>query len=296
MATRSKSVPRISVNGRSLDFNEYWDAVDIELERVEPLPTGVEEMPLRSTEGSTGYGVTLTSLGRYQIFAWYSVPKGRGPFPAVLQTPGYGSVVHVPPYERRQRYAVLALCHRGQRRSDLPYAATYPGLLTDKVDDAREYVWRSIVADCVKSFDFLLGRREVDKRRIAVVGNDLAAITAALRPQGAALLVTGDLLFRDTYARLPRISDYPLEEFNDYLRANPRKAAAVRETLGLFDPLGFASRVKAKALIHCVAGAKSTAGPLCALLGRRAELRVMTGRGYIDHTFEEEWLSRALAA
>lgn len=277
------------------DFASYWQTVDRDLAGTRRSAAVVEETPLRSTENSTGYGVTITSLGGYRVFAWYSVPHGDGPFPAVFQAPGYGSVVHVPPYERRQKYVVLALCHRGQRRSDSPYAARYPGLLTDGVDDPEKYVWRGIVADCLAAVDFLMSRKEVDRKRVAAAGNDLAFITAGLRPQIGSVLVSGELLFRDTVNRLARVHDYPLEEFNDYLRTYPDRQAAVGGTLGLYDPLGFAGRVRARALVSCGAGGKSYAGPLAGALGRNGQVRVTTGRGFTDHTAEERWLDGALA-
>lgn len=277
------------------DFASYWQDVDRELASSRKAAPVVEEMPLRSTEGSTGYGVTITSLGGYRVFAWYSVPHGAGPFPAVFQAPGYGSVVHVPPYERRQKYVVLALCHRGQRRSDSPYAAKYPGLLTDGLEDAGKCVWRGIVADCLASVDFLLSRPEVDKSRLAATGNDLAYITAGLRPQIGSVLVTGELLFRDTINRIPKVHDYPLEEFNDYLRTYPDRRAAVQGTLAAFDPLGFAGRLKAKTLISCGLAAKNYAGTLATALGRNGHVRISTGLGYTDHAAEECWLDGALA-
>lgn len=276
------------------DFSSYWDGLDGELSAGKPAKAEVSELPLRSTDGSTGYGVTLTGLGGYRIFAWYSVPRGKGPFPAIFQAPGYGSVVAVPAYERRQKYVVLAVCHRGQRKSDVPYAASYPGLLTDGIDDPSKYVWRGIAADCLAAFDFLLSRREVDKKRIAIAGNDLAYITAGLRPQAGAVLVTGELLFRASIERLARTSEYPLEEINDYLRTFPRRKDAVQATLSLFDPLGFASNLRARVLVSCAAGAKPVAAPL-AKLARTGELRIATGRGYTDHTAEEKWIDGALA-
>lgn len=277
------------------DFASYWQEVDRELASTRKATPVVEEIPLRSTEGSTGYGVTITSLGGYRVFAWYSVPGGAGPFPAVFQAPGYGSVVHVPPYERRQKYVVLALCHRGQRRSDSPYAAKYPGLLTDGIEDAGKYVWRAIVADCLASVDFLLSRPEVDKGRLAAAGNDLAYITAGLRPRIGSILVTGDLLFRDTINRIPKAHDYPLEEVNDYLRSHPDRQTAVQGTLAMFDPMGFAGRLKAKVLVSCGISSKAYAGTLATALGRSGQVRVTTGRGFTDHNAEERWLDGALA-
>src|SRR5207244_1455461 len=82
-------------------------------------------------------GVKMTSLGDYRLFAYYSVPNGAGPFPAIYHAPGYASVVQVPPYEERRRHAGLSVCARGQRLSDRPYAAAFPGLLTDHIDYVR---------------------------------------------------------------------------------------------------------------------------------------------------------------
>ena len=135
---------------RPPDFDAYWDAVDRELARYDPAPE-LEVQPLRTTDFATVYGVRLTSSGPYRIFGYYSQPVGEGPFPALLQTPGYGSVNHVPPYEDRRRYAVLTIMHRGQRLADQPFAAAYPGLLTLGIDDPATYVYRGVVADCLRA-------------------------------------------------------------------------------------------------------------------------------------------------
>jgi cephalosporin-C deacetylase len=278
------------------DFASYWSGVERDVAALPKTTAAVEEMPLRSTDGSKGYGVNLTGTGGHRLFAWYSVPHGKGPFPAIFQAPGYGSVVHVPPYERRQKYVVLALCHRGQRRSDVRYAARYPGLLTDGVDDPEKYVWRGIVADCLVAVDFLLSRSEIDGARVAAAGNDLAYITAGLRPQIGSVLVTGDLLFRDTAARLAAASDYPIAEFDDFLREQPGRSEAVRGTLGLFDPLGFAGRIRGRVLISCARAASAYSTPLAKAAGRRGEVRINSGRGFLDHGAEERWLDGVLAS
>src|SRR5205085_11029274 len=117
-----------------------------------------------------------TSVGPYRFFGYSSVPTGSGPVPGLLNTPGYGSVNHVPHAFDRQRYAVLTLMHRGQRLADQPFAAAYPGLLTHGVADPARYIYRGIVADCLRGAEFLASRPEVDGSRIGIVGNDLALI------------------------------------------------------------------------------------------------------------------------
>ena len=152
-----------------IDRETYWAEAMAEVTSRPPQPE-VDELPIRSTDFSDGYGVKLTSLGDYRLFAYYSVPKAAGPHPAIYHAPGYASVVPVPPYEERRRHAVLTLCARGQRLSDKPYAAAFPGLLTDRVDDPSEYPLRGYVADSCRGVDFLRLRAEVDGARIVVVG------------------------------------------------------------------------------------------------------------------------------
>lgn len=240
------------------DFNDYWDNVDADLAQYPARP---ELMPLdiRSTDFCTVYALRLTSVGPYRIFGYYSVPHGDGPFPALMRTPGYGSVNHVPDYYDRMRYVCLTLMHRGQRLADQPYAATYPGLLTEDIDDPSSYIYRGVVADCLRGAEFLASRSEVDSNRIAVVGNDLALITAARRPEFKEVQA-GGLLFYRLMDAAERSEAYPVEEINDYLRGQPDQKDAVKKTLSYFDPTHHASRITARTTFS-VGDAGSMSGP-----------------------------------
>lgn len=253
----------------------------------------VDDLPIRSTEFADGFGVKLTSLGDIRLFAYYSVPHGSGPFPAIYHAPGYASVVGVPPYEERQQHVCLSLAARGQRLSDRPYAAAFPGLLTDHIVDPLEYPLRGIVADTCRGIDFLKLRREVDLDRLVVVGGDMALFAAALRPEVRAVVVTDPFLPR-LYEVAPTTSAYPYEEINDYLRTYPERAEAVRETLALLDPTGLASRIRCDVLLACSEHTTFTperAQKLADEIGPRAQIYPRTGRGYLDRTYVESWIS-----
>ena len=157
-------------------------------------------------------------------------------------------MVHIPPYEERCQYISIALCHRGQRLSDEPFAASYPGLLTHGIDSPQTYVFREIAGDCIRVMDFLLTREEVDQDKISLVGGDLALWTAAMRPQAQALFYIPSLFYK-SLKKASRNSHYPLEEFNDYLRTYPQSRKMVEKTLGYFDPLNFASRVSTSTMM-----------------------------------------------
>ena len=274
-------------------FDSYWQDVADEVSALRNDPVEVERLPLRDNEVSNAYGLRFSGIGGYPLFAFLTVPRAGEPFPAVMQAPAYGSVVGVPAHERRARYVVMAICHRGQRLSDSLYSAAYPGLLTDGLPDPSTYRWREIVADCLRAFDVLDARPDVDGSRLAVVGNDLAAITAALRP-GVPYLLVNSLIFRGAGETLPEQAAYPVRELADYVRTHPEQEERVKQTLALFDPPAFASRIEARTLITCSEGQRPLVQPLMDGISGEASLKITTGRGYLDHEFEEAWLEENL--
>ncbi len=273
------------------NFNEYWDALDQELARYEARPQ-LEPMPLHSTDFCTVYSLKLTSVGPYRLFGYYSVPHGDGPFPTLYTTPRYGSVNHVPDYNDRQRYVCLTLMHRGQRLADQPFAAAYPGLLTLGIDSPDSYIYRSIAADCLRGAEFLFGRPEVDQSRIEVIGDDLALITAARRPQFTLAQAAGLMFYRMIEAA-GRTSGYPLEEINEYVSANPAQKDAVANTVAYFDPLYHANRITATTIFP-VGDEGSTTGqgwlkPLTDACQGPVEFYELSNQGGTDHDWLDAW-------
>ncbi len=284
----------ISIPPAPADFDRYWAATLDELAAL-PIAAELTPIPMRSTDFATLYELRLTSIGPYRIFAYYSVPKGDGPFPVLYHAPGYGSVVHIAAYEERQRYVTVALRHRGQRLSDQPFAAAYPGLLTTGITDPATYVYRGIVADCCRVIDFLLQRPEVDVSRIAVVGDDLALFTAALRSQVDALYFVPTLFYAASQLA-PQTGSYPLEEFNDYVRSYPEQAEQVWRTLSYFEPTYFAPKVAADTVL--VTGNEGDAlspavlAPLIQAFARPPELYTTAHSAYRDGVHQASWLSQ----
>jgi cephalosporin-C deacetylase len=264
-------------------FDGYWAAVDDEL-RLLPARPVLEPVPARTTDDYAFYNVWLTSAGPYRIFGYLSVPHGQGPFPAVLATPRYGSVNQVPHHNDRLRYLVFAVMHRGQRRADTPFAAAYPGLFTRGIEAPRSYVYRGIVADCLRGAEYLLSREDVDRTRVAVAGDDeLALLTAARRPGFTALRVDGPLFYRVLETRP--------EELADYLRAHPEAEDAVGETLSYFDPVRHAHRVGATTLL--AADDPSWHEPLAGAL-RDAAIYPLTHEDAADNNTLDAWLAGQL--
>ncbi len=285
-----------AILSRPVDFGAFWAALDDELARYEARPE-LNPLPRHSTEFCTVYALRLTSIGPYRIFGYYSVPRGDGPFPALYTTPRYGSVNHVPDYNDRQRYVCLTLMHRGQRLADEPFTAEFPGLLTLGVDRPDTYIYRSIVADCLRGAEFLQSRAEVDRTRIGIVGDDLAMITAARRPKFALAQISGLLFYRMLEAAA-RTSAYPLEEINDYLRAHPDKRDAVAHTISYFNPLNHARNVKATTLLSLGSEGSTSGrdwlGQLTEAIKGPVEFYELTNRGGTDHDHIDAWTAGKL--
>jgi len=276
---------------------EYWQHALAELSRCPARPE-IEALPLRSTAFATLYGVRLTSLGPYRLFGYLSIPTGGGPFPAIYYAPKYQSVLEIIPQGtanlQRSRYVTFSLAGRGQRNADSPYAAMFPGLLTDGIDSAASYPFRGVVADAVRGLEFLRTRREVDAAHVIVAGNDIALLTAALTA-GATHVVTAPALFYRTTELAPKTQAYPLEEINDYLRLHPARAEAVRRTLANFDLVGLAPRVAAATLVMAGAPGSLLDGaalrPLTTALRGPVTVYESQQSLYKDGLYSERWMA-----
>jgi cephalosporin-C deacetylase len=279
-------------------FDSFWQATLDELATLPPAPE-VVEMPLRSTDFATAYSVRLTSIGPYRIFGYLSIPKGNGPFPARYYLPRYGSVVDLVPQgtsnDQRRQCVTFSISARGQRLADQPYAASFPGLLTDGIDDLDSYVYRGIVADCCRGLEYLASRDEVDNQRIAAIGADLAFTTAALRPP-ITHVVSGPSLSYAATDLAARTEAYPLEEINDYLRLHPSRREDVHNTLSYFDLRWFAPSVTATTLLMAGSDGESldeaTLQPLVESVKGPCEVHKSQHSGFRDGVFSEEWLTR----
>jgi cephalosporin-C deacetylase len=268
----------------------FWDEIDAELAATPANPEETE-VPLYSTEFSTTYSVKLTSIGPYRISAFVSVPHGDGPFPALMLAPGYASVVTPPPYEDRKRYVVMSLRYRGTRGSDWPYAAKFPGMLTDGIDDPHSWIMRGVIADTLRGFEYLASRPEVDPARIAIMGGDSGLFVTARRSGIAAQAVNAAFWYRLREAHTATEA-YPLEEINDYVRTWPDKADAVRTTLAYFDPVYLADQITAKVLI--ASDNPDWYAPLRDALGGETEDYATTHEGQTDRDAIDAWIAGEL--
>lgn len=232
-------------------FERYWAEVGEELSGI-PIAPELEPNPMQTTDFADMYGVRITSIGPYRLFGYLSVPKSAGPHPAIYYAPKNGSVHDAFPQGSsifiRQHYITFSLACRGMRNSDKPYAAMYPGQLTDGLEGLHSYIYRGIAADAVRGLDYLVSRSDIDPTRVVAWGNDIALLAASLHGGATHLVGTPAYLF-DTLDRASTTSSYPLEEFNDYLRLYPDRRDEVADILSYFNLRWHAPSITAKTLL-----------------------------------------------
>lgn len=241
---------------REPDFASFWDATRAES----------RETPLNATVTPVSYPVLR--VRPYEVFydgwrgaricAWYVVPEGDGPFPAIVQYHGYSGAKH-DLYEclswAGQGYAVMTVDTRGQSgNSSDPghYSGGHvKGWMTLGILDPEEYYYRGVFIDCVRALDWLCTRPEIDAQHIGITGMSqggaLTLAVAALdqRP----VLAMPEMPYLCHYKRAVDIAERdPYLEIAEYLRRYPERDDQVWRTLSYFDNMNLAEWIQCPTL------------------------------------------------
>ena len=229
----------------------FWEQTEAQLAETDLNVTPERDAFYSQPEWDV-YRMRYDTTDGHRLFAWFSVPKGGGPFPALVRMPDYASVHDIIYTPLRHRAVVMNATHRGQRNSDAIARTAYPGLLTDGIDNPQTYGLLGAYADALRALDALGNQNIAQIGAVALTGSGLGAAlalaAAARRPNVAAVAADTPMALGHP-AALQTGLGYPLAELGDYLRAYPERREAVTETLSLLNPLRIAPSVSAPALM-----------------------------------------------
>ena len=228
-------------------FDAFWNSVDRDPSSV-PLDIGLERDSFYSQPEWDVYRMRYSALDGYRLFAWLSIPKSArtAKVPALIRMPDYASVHDLIYTPLRHHAMVMNATHRGQRNSDVPFQAKYPGLLTEGIDQVETFVMRQAWGDALRGVDALLGQGETEVGPLALTGSGLGAslsLAAAARRAAVTAVAADTPLVLGNAAAIDGGLGYPLAELDDYLRLNPEHREAVLANTAPLVPVKIASEV-----------------------------------------------------
>ena len=239
------------MTGARLTPASFWERTEAQLAEV-PVDVELERDTFYSQPEWDVYRMRYSATEGHRLFAWFSIPRGDGPFPALVRMPDYASVHDIIYTPLRQRAVVMNATHRGQRNSDRLVQSAYPGLLTDGVDSTETWLLLGACADALRAADALLTQDAAAIETVALTGVGLGAslaLSVAARREGIAAVAADTPMALGHPAALAQGLGYPLGELGDYLRAHPGRRDSVAQTLSLVNPLETAGSVAAPVLL-----------------------------------------------
>lgn len=231
------------------DFNAFWEKSLADLAKVEPR-FKMTLIPERSQGPKNIYHVEMLSYMNVLIEGYYAVPKGRGPFPAIANFMGYGSVARFPDPHADPGFAEFILSVRGQG-IQRPVSA-YGSWITWGLASKETYYYRGAYLDLVRTIDFLASRPEIDSDKIVADGGSqggaFAIVAAALDKRIKAISPT--IPFLSDFRNYFRIAPWPRSEFERYLSENKDENwERIYNVLSYFDIKNLASRIECPVLM-----------------------------------------------
>ena len=228
---------------RGPDFDQFWKQTLEELHAVEPQ-IELTHKPEKTTATHDVYEVAMRSLGGVRVRGWYERPKAQRPHPALLRVPGYSQDMQ--PTGTADALAVLSFNIRGHGNSQQDVSGTPTDYWLRGLDDKQGYFYQGAYADCVRAVDFLVSRKEIDSKRIAVTGDSqgggLSLVTAGLDMRIS--LCAPNIPFLCNWNRYFKTSSWP--EMDAWIKVQPyRSWDETLRTMSYFDALNFADK------IHC---------------------------------------------
>lgn len=239
------------MTAEGLTAGAFWERAEAQLAETPPS-IELERDAFYSQPEWDVYRMRYNTTDGHRLFAWFSIPKGDGPFPALVRMPDYASVHDIIYTSLRHRAVVMNAIHRGQRNSDALMRAAYPGLLTDGVDSPETWALLGAWADALRAVDALLAQDAAAIETVALtgagLGASLALSVAARRTEIAAVAADTPIALGHSAALEPGLG-YPLGELGDYLRAHPERRDDAAATLALVNPVPSAGSVSVPVLL-----------------------------------------------
>ncbi|MEA2063172.1 MAG: acetylxylan esterase [Gemmatimonadota bacterium] len=163
------------------DFDRFWREARAELLRIPINPKLEPYKPEEPVPGAKYFRVSLATVNGTRVYGKLIVPRGKGPFPTVLNVP-YAGVYQVsePDAYARAGMLVLSIDAHGlpQDRPEQWYRRLgwrFNGPLADYPhfgkEDPYTFYFRRVIQGAFRAMDYLYSRQDVDTTRVGAGGS-----------------------------------------------------------------------------------------------------------------------------
>lgn len=250
-------------NPKPPDHQEYWQRA---LSQMHALGTGCQLVPAAFTApGVLAYDLWFTGVHASRVYAKLLLPKGDGPFPALLRFHGYsgssGDWSRLLGYAR-SGFVVAAMDCRGQGGKSEDRGGVMGNTLSGQIirgldeEDPDKLLTRSLFLDTAQLARIVMALPQVDQDRVAATGASqggaLTIACAALEPRINRLAPVYP--FMSDYLRVYQmdLAKDAYRELADYLRRfdpNHLRFTEVFTKLGYIDIQHLAGRIQGQTLM-----------------------------------------------
>jgi cephalosporin-C deacetylase len=237
------------------DFDAFWTRAKAELAQV-PMDVKLTPYPQQSNDKLEAFEVNLQNVGTApaktsRFYGILYIPRGEGPFPAMMGTPGAG--VRGPDTDGYFGWAArgfMVLYVGIHDRPVIPVQGaappTTPGNYTSVgMENPEVYYFRRVLLGCLRANDYLVTHPKWDKRNLIAVGGSqggyLAIATTGLDPRVTMCNVEFPAYCDVTGFLHGRAGGWPALRFSDL--NDPQRDAQIATT-AYFDAGNFARRIK----------------------------------------------------
>ena len=237
------------------DFDAFWAKAKDELARL-PLDPRLTPMPEQSNDKVEVFQVSLQNVGTppsrsSRFYGVVCVPRGPGPFPAMMIPPGAGirKLSGQVAWAERGFITIEVGIHGIPVILPLELYTSLNGALGGyaelNLDNRDRYYFRRVILGCLRANDYLVAQAKWDHKNLIAFGGSqggyLSITTTAIDPRVTACNIAYPAYSDVTGYIHGRAGGWPGMHFAD--PAEPGRDAKIATT-AYFDAVNFARRIK----------------------------------------------------
>jgi cephalosporin-C deacetylase len=225
------------------DFDEFWNAQKAQLAAI---PLDIVDFKIQENQFSDTYSFSLAQVDGRRVYGYVVIPRGEGPFPAILQIPPFGAgrntvTPNVIGAERANAISLSVNIHNAPPNQEDPNAYQPNG-----IKDRETIYYRYAILAMIRAIDYLETIDVWNGKELCIYGDSqgggLSMLVAGIDQRASHLIQSVGALSQHGGKRVGRPSGFPYYlESADALYQTQAERVQVFEATKYYDAI-FAAR------------------------------------------------------